>query len=168
MGVFDLFSIEPDGSNLRQLTQGGVQEWPVGWLPDGTLLYTVPGRENEYTIYRIDVHSSGANKGFDSQVFSRNNLSSISPDGKYILTSEKTFGDRWLIYVSDLDGSNRWLLNDPSLWVLTSVWSPDGQWLLAGVSDTDPGSTIGALINLRTCQVIPLPAFQGNLLSWAP
>jgi len=103
-----------------------------------------------------------------SQEYSHDNLQSISPDGRYLLTSEKTFGDRWQIYVSEMDGSNRWLLNDASLWVLTPIWSPDGQWLLASVSAADPGDTIGTLINLRTCQVIPLPALKGNLLSWTP
>ena len=162
MGVFDLFLINLDGSDMRQLTHGGVQEWPVGWLPDGKFLYTVPGREDEYTIYQLDVQSGVIEE------YSQDNLASISPDGKYILTNEKTFSDRWLVYISDLDGSNRWLLNDSSLWVLTPIWSPDGQWLLAGVSATDSGSTIGALINLRTCQVIPLPNLKGNLLSWVP
>ena len=44
MGIFDLFIVNLDGSNLRQITHGGVQEWPVGWLEDGSFLYTVPGR----------------------------------------------------------------------------------------------------------------------------
>ena len=79
MGIFDLFIVNPDGSDMRQLTHGGVQEWPVGWLPTAALLYTVPGRENEYTIYQVDVQSG------ESQEFSSDNLESISPDGKYDL-----------------------------------------------------------------------------------
>lgn len=162
MGIFDLFMVNLDGSDMRQLTHGGVQEWPVGWLPDGKFLYTVPGRENDYIIYQLDLQSGAVEE------FSQNNLQSISPNGRYMLTSEKTFGDRWLVYLSELDGSNRWLLNDSSLWVLTPIWSPDGQWLLAGVSATDSGSTIGTLINLHTCQAIPLPDLRGNFLSWVP
>lgn len=162
MGIFDLFMINPDGTNVRQLTFGGVQEWPVGWLPDGRLLYSVPGRENEHTIYQLDLETGA------SQVFPDDYLQSVSPDGKLMITTEKTFGDRWLTYISELDGSNRWLVADSSLWVLTPIWSPDGQWLMAGVSDTDSGSTIGALIDLRTCQVMPLPDLKGNFLSWAP
>jgi len=160
MGIFDLFITNLDGANMRQLTHGGIQEWPAGWLPDGHLLYVVPDREDEYTIYQVDVQD-GSN-----QVFSHDNLQSISPDGKHTITAESTFGDRWLTYISELDGSNRWLLADAGLWVMTPIWSPDGQWLLASVSDKDPAETIGALINLSTCQVIPLPALKGNLLSW--
>lgn len=162
MGIFDLFMVKPDGSEMRQLTHGGVQEWPVGWLPDGKFLYTVPGRENEYDIFQLDVQSGAIEE------YTQDNLGSISPDGRYTIMTEKTFGDRWLTYISELDGSNRWLLNDSSLWVLSPTWSPDGKWLLAGVSDTDSGSTIGALIELSTCQVIPMPALTGTLLSWTP
>jgi Tol biopolymer transport system component len=162
MGIFDLFIVNPDGSDLRRLTNGGVQEWPSGWLSDGSLLYIVPGRENEYTLYQVDPRSG------ESKKYSGDAPEATSPDGQHIVTSESTFGDRWLIYISDLDGSNRWLLADAGLWTLTPTWSPDGQWLLAGVSDTDSGSTIGALINPRTCQVIPLPYFKGNFLSWVP
>ena len=126
MGIFDLFMVNLDGSDMRQLTHGGVQEWPVGWLPDGQLpLYRArPGE-------RVRHLPAGRAERRQRRVRSQDNLKSISPDGKYILTSEKTFGDRWLVYISELDGSNRWLLNDSSLWVLTPIWSPDGQWLLA-------------------------------------
>jgi Tol biopolymer transport system component len=162
MGIFDLFIVEPDGSNMRQITHGGVQEWPVGWLPDGRLLYTVPGRENEFTNYAVDIHSGHA------EVVTDDNLLSLSPGGKYVLTSEKSLSDRWQVYISELNGANRRLLNDSTVWILTSIWSPDDQWLLASISDNDRAQSIVALINLNTCQVIPVPNLQGNLLSWTP
>lgn len=156
----DLFITRLDGTDMHSLTSGGLQEWPVGWLADRRLLYLVPGRENEYTIYALDI-DTGA-----SEVFSNQNIQSISPDGQYMLTIERDFGVRWLTYASKLDGSNRWLVADSSLWVLTPTWSPDGEWLLAGVSDSDAGSTIGALIHLSTCEVIPLPELKGNIYGW--
>ena len=79
-----------------------------------------------------------------------------------------TFGERWAVDISRLDGADRWALANDGLWVLNPLWSPDGEWLLATVSATDSGSTTGALINLRTCQVISLPHIQGNLLGWKP
>jgi Tol biopolymer transport system component len=32
IGSFDLFIVNPDGSDLRQLTFGGYQEISIGWL----------------------------------------------------------------------------------------------------------------------------------------
>lgn len=162
MGIFDLFIVNLDGSNLRQITHGGVQEWPVGWLPDGGFLYTVPGREYEYIVYRLDLASG------ESQVFSNENIQSLSPDGQYVAIANLTFGERWAVDISRLDGADRWALANDGLWVLSPLWSPDGEWLLATVSATDSGSTTGALINLRTCQIIALPHIQGNLLDWKP
>ena len=73
MGIFDLFIVNLDGSNLRQITHGGVQEWPVGWLEDGSFLYTVPGREYEYIVYRLDLASG------EAQVFSNENINPSHP-----------------------------------------------------------------------------------------
>ena len=70
--------------------------------------------------------------------------------------------------ISRLDGADCWALANDGLWVLNPLWSPDGEWLLATGPATDSGSTTGALINLRTCQVISLPHIQGNLLGWKP
>jgi hypothetical protein len=160
MGIFDLFMVRPDGTDLRQLTHGGVQEWPAGWLPDGRLLYAVPGREYESITYSLNLQSGASEK------YPTDNIQAIAPSSPNVIVIEPTFGDRWLTYVSDPDGSNRWLLAEASLWVLSPTWSPDSQWLLAEVSATDSGSTTGALIDLRTCQVIALPMIKGNLLGW--
>jgi hypothetical protein len=160
MGIFDLFIANPDGTNLRSLTSGGLQEWRVGWLADGRLLYQVPGRENENSVVALDVQTGA------TETFSNENVDSISPDGKWMVTLEKPFGDRWLTSVSAIDGANRRLLADSSLWMLDPTWSPDGQWLLAGVSDSDAGSTVGALIHLDPCQVIALPELKGSMEGW--
>ena len=160
MGIFDLFIVNLDGSNLRQITHGGVQEWPVGWLEDGSFLYTVPGREYEYIVYRLDL-ASGESR------CSRTRTSILSPDGQYVAIARLAFGERWQIDISRLDGADRWALANDSLWVLNPLWSAGsgGCWPL---SATDSGSTTGALINLRTCQVISLPHLEGNLLDWKP
>jgi hypothetical protein len=163
MGIFDLFIVNADGSNLHSLTSGGLQEWPLGWLSDGQhLLYNVPGRENEYTNYELNVGTG------ERRLFSNENILSISPDGKYQVTEQKVFGDRSVLSVSAIDGSNRWVLADSDLQVSSPTWSPDAEWLMVSVSDSDPYSAIGALINLQDCRIIALSQFKGNVLSWGP
>ncbi|MDM7972874.1 MAG: hypothetical protein QUT27_07445, partial [candidate division Zixibacteria bacterium] len=162
MGLYELFLIHPDGSGLRQLTFGGVQEWPVGWLEDGSFLYSVPGRVYESTVYRLDLATG------ESTVYSNENIASFSPDGRYMALEKIAFGERWQVEISERDGANRWDLASGNLWVLNPLWSPDGQWLLAAVSATDSGSTAGALVNVRTCEIIALPHIRGNLYDWAP
>lgn len=160
MGIFDLFIVDPDGSNMRQLTQGGLQESTVGWLSDGSLLYSVPGEGNGYIVYRLDLQSG------KSEVFSNEPVHSISPDGNSFAIAELTFGDRWQLTVTNLDGKGRVILNDTSLSVLPQLWSPDSKWILASITDSDTASITGALINPGTCEVIPLPLLKDDVIAW--
>jgi Tol biopolymer transport system component len=50
------------------------------------------------------------------------------------------------------------------------VWSPDGSWLAFGVVNTDEfiQKTIPALLNLQSCQVVPLVGIEGTLQGWVP
>ncbi len=163
MGIFDLFIINRDGSGLRQLSQEAGQEWPVGWLDGGNrLLYSLPGRENVDLISQVDLASGAV------QPFPVDNVAAVSPDGRRLLLMERTFGDRWLASLSDLDGANRKPLAGADLWFLSPQFSPDGQWLLASVSVGSVEDTVGALLNVGTCQVIALPGLKGSFLSWTP
>jgi hypothetical protein len=162
-GEYDLYVVNADGSGLRRLTNGGSQEWPIGWMPDGQhLLYSVPGRDNTSVNFLLDVPTGGI------QEFPVKDISAISPDGQTLVIQENAFGGRYLTYISGLDGSNRTLLADSDIWALIPVWSPDGQWLIFSVSDTDTEHLIPTLVRLEDCTIIPLTYFSGQLMVWAP
>ena len=138
-----------------------MQEWPVGWLEDGSFLYTVPGREYEYIVYRLDLASG------ESRVFSNENIQSLSPDGQYVAIAVLAFGERWQIDISRLDGADRWALGQRQPVGSEPLWSASGEWLLATVSATDSGSTTGADQPAHPpCHL--LPHLEGNLLDWKP
>jgi hypothetical protein len=162
IGSFDLFMVNPDGSGLRQLTFGGYHELPIGWLSDGSLLYGQYEAEDQYVVYRFNLQSG------ESQEFSREDIQSISPDGRYLAIGKLTFGERWQLTIGDLDGQNRWSLNDGNPSIIFPRWSPDGQWIIVAVLDPGAGATMHALINLRTCEAIPLPHLQDDVLTWLP
>lgn len=48
------------------------------------------------------------------------------------------------------------------------VWSPDGQQLAVNVLNTDQftAKSTAALLNVQTCQVVPLPDLNGSIQSW--
>jgi hypothetical protein len=161
IGTFDLFMINQDGSGLRQLTFGGYQEIPLGWLADGSLLYGQYEAEDQYTVYRFDLQSGA------SEEFSHEDIQSISPDGRYLAIGKLTFGERWQITISDVEGQNRWSLNDGNPSILFPRWSPDGQWVIVAVLKPE-GGAMHALIDLRTCQAIVLPQLQDDVLAWLP
>jgi hypothetical protein len=79
--------------------------------------------------------------------------------------------DKYGLFVSDLDGSNRKLLADGRAAYIVTVpaWSPDGQWVIATVHDpeNEPSPAL-ALIQVDTCQIIPAPNLSGYVSSWLP
>jgi Tol biopolymer transport system component len=96
----------------------------------------------------------------------------VSPDGKRLAFEEMLPLDKYGLFVSDLDGSNRKLLADGDPYIVTiPAWSPDGQWVIATVHDpsasAEPNSTL-ALIHVDTCQIIPVPNLRGYVTSWLP
>ena len=145
MGIFDLFIVNLGWPRTCARSPTAGCRRPVGWLEDGSF-HTVPGREYEYIVYRLDLASG------ESRVFSNENIQSLSPDGQYVAIARLAFGERWQIDISPTAltlgaGQRQPVGSEP-------LWSASGEWLLATVSATDSGSTTGALINLRTCQVI--------------
>jgi hypothetical protein len=159
-GFFDLFSANPDGSDQRRLTNGGGRESTLGWLPDGSLLFSEPGPDGESIVYQLNLQTG------ESREYARESIHSISPDGKYFTVAELTFGDLWKTEIRSIDGPERWSLADGDLSVLPQVWSPDGEWLLISVSKSGMENALGALIRWKTCEVIPLPNLKDTVLDW--
>lgn len=169
---FDLFTVDVDGSNRRQITNTPESEMLVAWTADGTgLVYSVEG-PNGNALRSIDLKSGATQTLFapDRHIFSY----VLSPDGKRLASNERRPGDDDdQLYVSNLDGSGRRLLVDvkPST-VSAPAWSPDGAWLAITItppdSPTEKTIPVIALFQVDTCQVIPLPTLQGNITAWGP
>ena len=93
----------------------------------------------------------------------------VSPDGKQMAYEAMLPGEKYGVYVSDLDGGNARLIANADPVVVTGPqWSPDGQWLAVTVYDTsisDNASTL-ALVNLSTCEITPMLDLHGHVVSW--
>ena len=156
MGIFDLSSSTWMARTCAR-SPTAVQEWPVGWLEDGSFLYTVPGPG--VRVHRLPPRTSPAAKARCSRT--RTSIlhpmasTRLSP-GWPSVSAGRSISAAWT--APPLGAGQRQPVGSEPL------WSASGEWLLATVSATDSGSTTGALINLRTCQVISLPHLEGNLL----
>jgi Tol biopolymer transport system component len=94
----------------------------------------------------------------------------FSPDGRWIAYLDRVPGRMADgLYLTHLDGSGRRLVAQLDYWPVSSVtWSPDGKWLVFTVLNTDlitPTSTAG-LLNIESCQVVPLADLDGAIQSW--
>jgi Tol biopolymer transport system component len=168
-GPYALMITDANGTNLRQLTTGREVSYGVAWMPDGNhLLYTVPSRDG-VSIQNIDINTGEVSFLFDNNY---NGTVVISPDGKRVAFEEMLPLDKYGLFAANLDGSNRKFLADGDPYIVTvPAWSPDGNWVIASVHSPDTSqnpNAILALIEVDTCNIIPLPNLDGYVSSWLP
>ena len=138
---YDLFIMNADGSNQRNLTQHPALDIKPSWSPDGHRLAFVSTRtRNRWEIFMMDIASGKVEQLTDStKVDGYATSPSWSPDGKHIAYELAMAGKGRDIYIMNADGkharplSNRkeQLVGNNNL-ILRYVprWSPDGKRIL--------------------------------------
>ena len=167
LGANNLMIMDADGSNQSVLLENNDANIAQAWLADGqSLLYTVKGPEGA-SIRTVNIKTGLVNPVFDLNYL--NAGVTISPDGKRLAYEEMLPGDRYSVYISDMDGSNqKFIANADPIVVTKPQWSPNGQWLILSVQDTSlsPNIPVLALVQVDTCQIVPLTSIKGYVTSW--
>ncbi len=134
----NLYIVNADGSGKQRVTAGTEYELLIGWLPEGqTLAYVFPGPEGPQLRF-LDLVTGVQRDGFVMDAKGAN--VAISPDGQRIAFAERMAGSMdYGLYIAQLDGSDRRLIAQLDRSPLSDPrWSPDGNWLLVGISSPDP------------------------------
>jgi hypothetical protein len=168
-GPYNIMIMNADGSDTRQLTFSEGANYLAAWMPDGIgILYTSAIRDG-VSINLINTQTGETRTLFDLDY---NATVVISPDGKRLAFEEMLPLDKYGLFVSDLDGSNRKLLADGDPYIVTvPYWSPDGDWLIASVHNSEADNEFRsklALIQPDTCQIIAMRDLTGYVSSWLP
>jgi len=168
-GPYNIMLTNADGTNARQLTEGMAANYALSWMPDGDrLLYTTVSRDGA-SLHIINVQTGEVAPLFDTNY---NGTVVVSPDGKRLAFEEMLPLDKYGLFVSDLDGSNRKLLADGNPYIVTvPYWSPNSDWVIASVHSSEVSNEFRsklALIQPDTCQIIALPDLTGYVSSWLP
>lgn len=112
-----------DSAGVAQITQGrGYDAWP-SWTPDGKLVYTTWSGGN-FDLNLIDLRG-GESRQLTANSGS-NRISSVSPDGRYIVFISDRAGSP-NVWRMDMDGGNAKRLTDKN--DASPTLSPDGQWI---------------------------------------
>jgi len=167
--IAEIFVINADGSGLAQVTDSMQYEILAGWSADGTqVIFASAGSDG------VQVRSHDLAAGAEQSLFPISSNKAdvvVSPEGQWVAFTDRLGMQGNGLFISRLDGSERKLvmaLDGMALYF--PIWGSEGNWLIVSVPNPDAqdGKPVQALIELDSCQVIPLPDYGGEVHSWRP
>ncbi len=137
-GEPDVFAVDPDGTDVVNLTDTPGWDIDAVWSPDGTQIAFASERDGDPDVYVMQADGSGVrNLTNNTAIWDSSPI--WSPDGTQLLFQTdrdgNNIGDE--LFLMNADGSNQRLV-DPR--ASTAQWSPDGTliaFMTTGVEATD-------------------------------
>jgi hypothetical protein len=128
-GNLEIYSMNIDGSDLRNLTNNPAEDRKPAWSPDSERIVFVSKREGgQSDIYVMNKDGTNVDRLTTDEAIDTS--PAWSPDGKEIaFVSTRGEGGRSQIYVMDADGGNPRNLTNSGLDEDFPAWSPDSNWL---------------------------------------
>ena len=119
-GSLDIYIIDDNGRNIRQVTfHDGPDSFPM-WFPSGRHLAFVSKREDVFGIYRIRVTRRSLKRIVDSGI----GRFAISPDGDWVAVPHGF--KLLLVEIDGIDQRELWWHGRPVGLIGMPSWSPDG------------------------------------------
>src|ERR1700683_2458666 len=125
-GVTNLYLLDHEGRELRELTHtGGINVSP-NFSPDGRMLAFTSDRSGTPQVYTMSIDGGAANRITYSGNY--NTTPAISPKGDAIAYQSRN-GGRFDIYSIPIGGGTPTMLTDGSGSNESASWSPDGRYI---------------------------------------
>ncbi len=165
----NIYIVKLDGSIPTLLETSEPIKLMQSWMPDGRILFVAHGAGGP-ALKLIDPKNGETTTLFNVPELATN--VAVSKDGKRVAINwlDQSIGKR-IVYVYSLDGTQRKpIVEIPGDGFITNlVLSPDSNWLVVEMTWAIPNHpyTLG-LINVDTCQIVPVINMAGTISSWLP
>lgn len=167
---YEFYKIRPDGTELSLVYKTNLLTQFSRFLPDGQHVIAQSLQESGVVVQSVDI---AAGTAVDlAQTGMRKTVADPlpSPDGEWLAYRDFEFGgSNYSLVLARMDGTEKKILADDSLLTTMGSWSKDGKWLLVTILKDADGNYLyqPVLIQVDTCQVIPLPNLDGEVKGWA-
>ena len=129
-GNYEIYMMNPDGSEQVNLTQHRAQDLDAVWSPTGERILFISDRGGRRDLYLMDPDGSNIRRVFKFKTKEIRRCPTWSPDGKQIAYDQGNFDTRiFHIYIATLGEQDKEQLvhgTDPA-------WSPDGTEIVCNV-----------------------------------
>ena len=175
--TWDIYTMKPDGTDVRLLTRSVGLEGDPGWSPDGTRIAfdsTEPGKQGIWTMNaadggdkrRIAVLPADATTDYGPR---------FSPDGRRIVFTRNSTENDAGLWTMSVDGSGLTRITPPSIAPWKADWAPDGSVILFdAVSSGFPNRSLWVVrpdgSGLRTLTLPPPAGHEDGFQdpAWSP
>jgi len=160
----EIFLINPDGSNPRNLTQNRGDDRHPAWSPNGTKLAFISERDENWEIYIMNADGTGQIRLTEDP--EHDDSPSWSPDGQSLVFSSDRAGgsDLYILHLSDRELIR---LTDHPAQEQYPDWSPDGSKILFSSFGGDRDAGIYT-INVDGSNLNFLAAGPLHYPTWSP
>lgn len=130
-GNREIFVMDADGTNVRQLTDSPAPDYWPDWFPNGQQLAFTSLRDGAPNIYVMNADGSDQHSITDTTSLVGSYQPDVSPNGKQVLFMRSLQFEPPKIWVINTDGSGLTQLTPDALYVDNDAqWSPNGQQIV--------------------------------------
>ena len=168
-GNYDIYIMDTNGGNLRNLTNHPAYDAKATWAPNGRAFAFVSDRDGDSEIYIMNLNGTEPRRltyrpGPDINP-------AWSPDGKWIAFSagiRKEQSYSYDLYKIDIHGENLQQLTDDGKYNLVPSWSPDGEQIAFYSRPKDIGGIYVMNADGKRIRRVMRPQDRGTAPSWSP
>jgi|GEM_PF-321058 len=133
-GNYEIYTMKPDGTDLRRLTNNAFSDTEPAWSPDASKIAFTSNRDGNSEIYVMNADGTGQTRLTSNTA--TDSYPAWSPDGAKIAFQSDRDGN-WEVHVINSDGTGQTRLTNNGADDSQAGWSPDGTRIVFHSSRTN-------------------------------